>query len=141
MANIINGGYKFKYLKICSILIFLVTGFAIYYYSNLKVSFDDPYWLTFAVFPLIIIIGESPWINKMFHWKGWTFFAKSSFNVYIWHLCVIILAKMLYQPDSMISANIYMIISLLVAELIGIISFEFIEKPSAKLINELLKLN
>ena len=42
------------------------------------------YTVTFLVFPAILVLLETPAIQKLFAWRIWGTFGKISFDVYIW---------------------------------------------------------
>lgn len=112
-----------------------------YYRDSLAAPFDDYYWLTFAFFPALVILADTNFAKRLFTWEGWSLLAKSSFNMYIWHVCFEILWKYLLFTNPVLQGQTewkMMLAALSIDEVIGLVSYFLLEKPIAKRADEYL---
>ncbi len=96
------------------------------------------FYLTFLLFPALIIVIETQTVRRLFSWSGWGEFGKTSFNVYIWHgITLLQMNTLLYALNRTIDYNRvkYMLLFTLATELVGIVSHYCIEKPIARRVN------
>lgn len=125
-----------------ALVVIALTAYTVVYYTKeLSIPFDDYFWLTFAFFPAIIVLAETDVAARLFCWRGWSFFAKFSFDVYIWHICFEIFWKYLLLSNPVLQAMTewkMMLIALAIDEVIGLISHCMLERPIIKRTNKYL---
>ena len=130
-------GRPSKGLTITSIVILL--GFVLArLFDRSILEYGIQFYLTFLLFPAIIIVIETQAVRKLFSRSGWGEFGKTSFDVYIWHSITLLqMNTLLYVLHRTIDYNQvkYMLLFTLATELVGIISHYCIEKPIARRVN------
>ncbi len=122
----------------------LITAYGIFYYVNQNIIFDDYYWLVLVTFPSLIILFESPIAKKIFRWNGFELLAKTSFNMFMWHICIDIIIKYFmirYPKLATITEWKMMIVMLIISEIVGIFSYYLIEKPISKRLKDYMNLS
>lgn len=93
------------------------------------------YLLTFILYPSIIIVFQSKFVRSLFSHKIWGIWGRISYDVYIWHNPMFLMMYICFwitkwNPDLTKISSMY--IYCIVAEVIGILSYHFLEKPLNK---------
>jgi len=103
---------------------------------------DLNYTLTFLVFPSLIFIFESKFLQKFFCHKVWGTLSAISYEVYLWHnpmlpLMYVIMGWLNWNPDF---SNINcMFIFLIASWLFGALMYFLVERPVTKLLTQKIK--
>ncbi len=121
-----------------SLLVAIITVLLIIFRFDIM-EYGLNYILIFVLFPAIIILFESPPLQKMLDCRILGTMAQIAFNVYIWHFdfntfCAVVNDLFTLGIDYT-TRNAEMIV-LLLCIIIGICSFYFIERPLTKLIKK-----
>lgn len=116
----------------------LITVALAYVFDKTLLENNVQYIVTFLVFPALIVMLETSVARRIFSSRIWGAWGKASFDVYIFHIPLMILANVLFyaigwSPDY--SKVRYMLLFTLATELVGIISHYCIEKPIARRVN------
>lgn len=101
-------------------------------YCTEYVESNINYVVTFLLYPAIIILFHTKPVKKFFGWKGIGTLSAISYNVYIWHLLLLIVllaANVKYELHIDYTNRMVMIVGLLVSWVVGTLSHYFIEKP------------
>lgn len=108
-----------------------------------RYGFEEAYILTFILYPAIIIILNFSCIRKICNCKVLGILGKCSFDVYVWHLPVLVFFYNLQKAVN-ISVNVHsaqcMIGFTLVVWVIGILSYYFLEKKIREFLSVKLRL-
>lgn len=124
-------------------LLFVASGFVIAAFAAVFVVKPDSFvpfanfWLTFALYPAIMIWGYNTKISKWFKGKIWNIASAISFSVYVWHvplLLIIFILTDLYNIRIVFASKLIILTYLAVSILFGAISYYIIEKPLNKFI-------
>ena len=94
--------------------------------------------MTFLVFPAIIVLLETPFIQKCFNWIIWGEAGKISFSVYIMHNVMLLQMNTLFHALHLevdYSHPEYMFIFAVIAEIVGAFFYYCAERPIARLVN------
>ena len=105
-------------------------------------EYGMPYLLTFVIYPSIVILCETPAVKRLFRGGVWGRLGAISFNVYIWHIplilaCGLVIRRMGLSIDLLNWR--YMLLYLVGAELCGLISHFFIERPASAMMEKKIK--
>lgn len=120
----------------CFLIIVFISIIGVFKYEYIKNGLN--YILTFILFPCLIIILKLPILNKIFNFKIFEILSKSSYNVYIWHVPLLVFMYIFIKICN-VSINfspIIMIIFTVICEIFGLISYYLIEKPINKSIDK-----
>lgn len=93
------------------------------------------YTLTFLVFPSLILIFESKFLQKIFCHKIWETLSAISFEVYLWHnpmlpLMYVLMGAFNWSPDF--SNILSMFVFLIASWIAGAIMYYLVERPITK---------
>ncbi len=108
-------------------------------YCTEYVTHSINYVVTFLLFPAIIILLHTDTAKKIFRWKGIGTLSAISYNVYVWHLLLLIVmlaANIKYELYIDYTNRSVMLIGLVVSWIVGTISHYFIEKPINRYIDK-----
>lgn len=89
------------------------------------------YILTFIVYPSLIVIFKTGFVERLFHSKAWEIWGKISYNCFVWHIPVFMLFNIVvkkYNLNISISNISTMLLFVLITECVGILSYCFLEK-------------
>lgn len=97
------------------------------------------YAIDFLIWPSVIILLKSKWLEKSMKCDFWTKVAQSSFDVYVWHTPfmhliygLILSGYHLFKINNVVG----LIIVVITVEILGIVSYKFIEKPILRILNK-----
>lgn len=97
------------------------------------------YMMTYFFYPAIIILLHTDVAKKIFKWKFIGKLSEISYNVYVWHLLILIVlisANRLWELNIQYNNVFVMIASLIVSFIVGTLSHYFIEKPINRYIDK-----
>lgn len=127
-----------KKLTAASIAVLVGAGI-LFYHKEYALREPYVYILTFLVFPALILLCETVTAKKIFRHKVWGTVGSITFHVYLWHSPMFPLMYCLLPLMGItlnFSARWTMYLFLLVAFVIGTLSFFFIEKPINRLLDK-----
>ena len=126
-------------VKMCLVSIVTLTLFTLsMIFDRALLEGNVQYIMTFLVFPSIIVLLETSVAKKLFSWRMWGEWSKASFDVYIFHMPVMILANILIYTCGWsvdYSRWEYMLVYAAVAEIVGICAHYGLERPFARCVN------
>lgn len=134
-AYISKYGVKVKEIVISFVSIILFTLLCIFFPQYAKVNTN--YIVTFLVFPAIIILFETKVMRKIFCHKFWGTLSAISFEVYLWHLPLLLLMYFmmnLFSWDPDFSNLLFMLIFTLIVWVVATLMYFFAERPITKLL-------
>lgn len=140
LFSVYFNNYKInKSIKIISIFLLIsITYLILKHYYIIEKNIN--YTLTFIYYPSLIIIFNSDVIKRILFSKIIQKNGEISFNVYVWHICFILLLSIVdkyYIFNINFASYKTMVMSTIVLYIFGVISYYFIEKY---LRNTILKL-
>ena len=127
---------KYRHYLLCIAIILSLT-----YMIVKHTAFMSPgikYTMTFLYFPALIILFKAPLINRLLSFRFVECMGSVSFNVYVWHLPVLVatyvcISKFSWAIDFDNRKTMFMYAIICFA--IGIISHFILEKPAKKYVN------
>lgn len=119
-----------KGVCLCLFNIVLIVGLIIVKYAY--VERDLVFLLTFVLYPSIIVVFQTDFVKKLFSHPFWGLWGKISYDVFIWHnpmyLAMYIVMKLFsWEIDFTHISSMY--IYCLIAEIVGVLSYYFLEQP------------
>lgn len=141
--GVIFGAYVARYkIRLREVIVSLITLtvviLAFVFYPQCAEDYTN-YISTFLLFPSIIILFETKPVQKIFCHKIWETLSAISFEVYLWHLPMMLLMYLLmkalnWQPNFANLAS--MIIFMLATWVVATIMYFLLERPIAKFISQ-----
>lgn len=132
MLCVLMKGRTFNFKTAIKSLIILIVTILLMIFRPEYMEDNIDYILTFIFFPTLIIFFKTPLFNYLFKFKIWRFLGRVSYNVYIWHIPLLMLMYILIGIFSLnvdFKLPITMITFTLITWLFGILSYYFIEEP------------
>lgn len=97
------------------------------------------YWMTFVIYPTILIIFNLSGVKKLFCCRIWKHLGDISYNVYVWHVNVL-LALYCFISVVIVRFSIYSLYGMLlytfICFVVGAISYLLLERPIAKIMRK-----
>ena len=132
-----------KFIKILStFLVIFITYLILKHYSIVEKNIN--YTLTFIYYPALIVSLNINTIKKIYLSKLIIKLAEISFNIYVWHVCAIlifIIVNKVYNLNINLNSYKVMIIFTILLYIFGTISYYLIEKSFGKLTSKKLNIN
>lgn len=132
-AYITKYGVRVRETVVSVVIFTLITLFYIFFPQYAES--DAKYTTTFLLFPSIVILFETKVAHKLFRHKIWGTLSGISFEVYLWHLPVMLLAYLVMKLINR-GVDVNNLASMLVFTLgmwgIGALMYFFVERPIVK---------
>lgn len=132
---------KISKRMICGSLAIVIVMAALILFKPTYVTDGIYYLMTFFVYPAIIILMNTDIAKKIFKWKFIGTLSAISYNVYVWHLTLIIILLAVDRLWSLniVYSNVFLMIGgLIVSYIVGALSHYYIEKPITRYIDKKL---
>ena len=131
-----------RYGSVKSAFVLLVGVLYVLCYYGPYRDFLMQFALVFTTYPALIFLLESEGVQRLIKGKVWTVLGGASYDVYIWHVCILIIAQVvacrgvismdLAEPVTMLAVT-------LVVEAFGLLSYLLVEKRVSALTERGLK--
>ena len=134
LAYIVKRIKSSKTIDILAFLIVIVVPFLIPF-ANEFVNQKMNYIMTFGYYSAVILLFTSETVSSLFSHRTWSTLAEVSYNIYVWHAPMFVLYAIFFfvignVPDfSNIGTLIMMILGIYI---VGVLSYQFIDKPFRK---------
>ena len=95
---------------------------------------EKTFSISYLFFPLIVLLFTSESVEKLFSAKLWETLGAIQFHAFLWHLTVIECARVIMAlTGAPVGKRLYMFITVLLSELIGVLSYFLLDKSADRL--------
>lgn len=141
LSDVVHKYYNSYARKIITIIsaIINISLIAYFYLSKGSAVYYEQYYLTFIFYPTIVSLFTLPAISDFFKSPLIGEAGKISFDVFMWHAIVFIIPKMFREagfPMPDFKSASMMLIMTIIAIIVGVLSYYFIEKPFNRILSK-----
>lgn len=122
-----------KWIQLTACVVFICQIIFIYKGLAWNMGMD----VIFVLWPSLLILSQSKLVQKFLRGEFWSKWAETSFSVYIWH-CILLIGYLFVPRESAgwLYSGWGLLFTIVVLQIIGILSNRFIERPLNKYMKE-----